>query len=110
MATFCVAEKDRVFSPSFHSEGRRRPADWGVIPSPHCSGHDPSGKGANVVRSIAAGSLGHLGNNSWDDPLRQSLTREVTVRINTIGIALFTATALVLSASAETTPTAPAIT
>jgi hypothetical protein len=59
-----AAEKDQVFSPSFHSEGRRRPADWGVIPSPHCSGHDPSGRGANVVRSIAAGSLGHLGNNS----------------------------------------------
>jgi quercetin dioxygenase-like cupin family protein len=35
---------------------------------------------------------------------------EVTLRIMTTGIALFAATALALSASAQTTPTAPAIT
>ena len=36
--------------------------------------------------------------------------QEVTVRIMTMGIALLAATALALSASAQTTPTAPAIT
>jgi quercetin dioxygenase-like cupin family protein len=43
-------------------------------------------------------------------PLRRPLTREVTVRIMTMGIALLAAMVLVLSASAQTTPTAPAIT
>src|ERR1700692_1797121 len=54
-------------------------------------------------------SLGHLGNIS-QHPLRRPLNREVTLRIMTTGIALFAATALALSASAQTTPTAPAIT
>jgi quercetin dioxygenase-like cupin family protein len=43
-------------------------------------------------------------------PLRRPLTRDVTVRIMTMGITLFAATALALAASAQTTPTAPAIT
>src|ERR1700751_4856091 len=42
----------------------------------------------------------------WGGPL----TMEVTVRIMTLGTALLTATALALSASAQSTPTAPAIT
>src|SRR5438067_6321001 len=42
--------------------------------------------------------------------MRRPLTREVTVRIMTLGTALLTATALALSASAQNTPTAPAIT
>jgi quercetin dioxygenase-like cupin family protein len=44
------------------------------------------------------------------DPIRRPLTREVTLQIMTMGIALFAATALALSASAQTTPTVPAIT
>jgi hypothetical protein len=42
--------------------------------------------------------------------IRRPLTREVTVRIMTLETALLTATALALSASAQNTPTAPAIT
>src|SRR5436190_14539725 len=42
--------------------------------------------------------------------IRWPLTREVTVRIMILGTALLAATALALSASAQTTPTAPAIT
>jgi len=42
--------------------------------------------------------------------IRRPLTREVTVRIMILGTALLTATALALSASAQNTPTAPAIT
>ena len=56
---------------------------------------------ASKLRSSGEYQLGY-------DP--RPLTREVTVRIMTLGTALLTATALALSASAQTTPTAPAIT
>src|ERR1700756_730193 len=42
--------------------------------------------------------------------IRRPLTREVTLRIMTLGAALLSAIALALSASAQTTPPAPAIT
>jgi quercetin dioxygenase-like cupin family protein len=73
-----------------HHASRRRVVGQGA--------HARRGRGGpQSVAKLAA----HLGG---------PLTMEVTVRIMTLGTALLTATALALSASAQTTPTAPAIT
>jgi len=40
------------------SAARARPADWGVIPSPNCSGHDPVG---GIGRRGFLGALGGAG-------------------------------------------------
>jgi hypothetical protein len=57
IASLRTAEKQRAFCPWDHREVGRRPADWGMIPSPHWSGSngDQHWKAAIYIRARRCG-------------------------------------------------------